>query len=73
MKHCILFIAAGLFLLGTASCQKSYTCTCTYIENGETQTEKYELESSKKEEAQNNCDNKALSLGDKEFVSCGII
>lgn len=72
MKHSILFIAAGLFLIGTASCQKSYTCTCTYLENGESQTEKYELESSTKSEAQNNCDNKALSLDGKESVSCSI-
>lgn len=72
MKTIFQIMAACMLIIGAVSCEKSYTCTCTYLENNTNQKVEYELPSSNRKDAANNCDNKAFSLQSKESVSCSL-
>lgn len=72
MKTIFQLLAAVVFFVGFTSCQKTYTCTCTYLESNETQKVEYDLPSSNRSNAENNCDNKAFLLTGKKSVSCSL-
>lgn len=59
-------------LLALSSCEKSYTCNCSYKDADGQQKVSYSLDPSNRQDAVTECDNKAYSLKDKSSVSCTI-
>lgn len=70
------FICFGVLplamLLAFSSCEKSYTCNCTYKDAQGEQKVTYTLDPSNRQDAVTDCDNKAFLLQGKSSVSCSI-
>lgn len=52
MKKVILLVA---FFCVVAACKKDYTCTCTYMDGGETKMDISDFKKVKKKEADDTC------------------
>lgn len=73
MRKSIYFGLLPLAILfALTSCQKTYTCNCTYKDAQGQQKVTYTLDRSSRQDAVTNCDNKAFLLQDKSSVSCSI-
>lgn len=73
MRKFIFFGVLPLaMLLAFSSCEKSYTCNCTYKDAQGEQKVTYTLDPSNRQDAVTDCDNKAFLLQDKSSVSCSI-
>lgn len=70
------FICFGILplamLLAFPSCQKSYTCNCTYKDAQGDQKITYKIDPTNRQDAVTDCDNKAYLLKDNTSVSCSI-